>query len=213
MTKIIGISDTHNYHNKIVIPECDILIHAGDMTSMGREHEIRNFFKWFKKQPAKHHVAIMGNHEKVYEQCLPLSKTWITEEFPEVIILDDSEVIVEGLKLWGSNWTPFFNNWAYNAYRGEEIKKHWDRIPDNVDILITHGPAKGILDRSIYDNEQCGCQDLLEAIQRTEPAYHMFGHIHNWGGMSKTIGKTTYMNIAVCDEDYRPLNKIQVIEI
>lgn len=213
---IAAMSDSHNRHDSLIIPECDLLLHAGDATGMGYEHEIRKFAQWFNKQPAKHKIFVLGNHELMFEKKLPESKQWFYDECPNGIILINEEINIEGLSIWGSPWTPWFHNWAFNAVRGEEIRKHWDLIPNNIDVLITHGPAHGILDivwdvSMSYPKERVGCFDLLDAIKRTKPVLHFCGHIHGSHGQHHEEG-TSFYNVSICDELYAPTNPVTVVD-
>lgn len=183
--KIISISDTHSKHREVEIPECDILIHAGDFTyfSKGGENEIFDFLLWFNEQPAKHKVFIAGNHEILWES----KEEYFKNKIPEGIhYLNDSMVEIDGIKIWGSPITPTFYNWGFNKNKGDDILNHWNLIPENIDILVTHGPPKGILDNS--NGEQVGCNDLLDTLHNLpELKLHIFGHIHTSYG--KTIRK------------------------
>lgn len=203
--KIVAISDTHNAHDKVVIPPCDILIHAGDESFRGRKEEIEAFAAWFDKQPAKHLVWIPGNHSLGVEKHWPSSKYWLSDISPRTNILMNSDVTLEGLKIWGSPVTPWFHDWAWNVWRGEAIKKYWDMIPVDTSIVVTHGPPFGILDRVDNESGNVGCQDLMDAMLRIKPKLHIFGHIHEGSGMQYFMD-TMYINASIMDEDYEPVN-------
>ena len=145
ITKITFISDTHNKHNHLtskgmgnILGSGDVLVHAGDCTSMGKSHEITNFLNWFGMTDFKHKIFIAGNHDFGFE-----FHTDIAEEFKEkgIIYLFDSEVVIDGVKFYGSPWQPEFHNWAFNLPRGEKLAEKWSKMPTDTDILITHGPA------------------------------------------------------------------------
>jgi Icc-related predicted phosphoesterase len=129
-----------------------------------------------------------------------------------IIYLENSSVNLMGLNIYGSPYTPTFYKWAFMRDRGEPIRAIWNKIPENLDILITHGPPYGILDRN-RDGVICGCEELLKAVKLKKPRYHVFGHIHNWGQEPLNIGPTTFINASVCNEDYAPLNKIHYADI
>lgn len=219
MTKIVCISDTHNRHDKLIIPECDILIHAGDWTGRGYASEIRPFAQWLNKQydQCSEIVVIPGNHELEFENELPLSLTWFKEECPDAHLLIEQEVIIDGIKIYGSPITPFFCDWAWNRYP-QDITKHWNRIPDDTNILITHGPPYDILDKTTYADgtireDRLGCPQLLKRIKELKDLdLHFFGHIHNDGGRQYNQDGVTFCNAAICDEHYYPSNPITVIE-
>lgn len=211
--KIVAISDTHNGHDKIVIPPCDILIHGGDATFRGRKEEVESFAKWFDKQPAKHKVFIPGNHELGVEAQWPGSKAWYLDHCPSAHLLMNSDVTLDGVKIWGSPVTPWFHDWAWNVARGPAIKKYWDMIPADTSIVVTHGPPYGILDavnrgfgRADWNpQEHVGCQDLMDAMLRIKPKLHIFGHIHEGYG-TQVFQDTIYCNASIMDEHYDPVN-------
>lgn len=230
--KICAISDTHNRHKKLEIPECDLLIHCGDWTSMGHAHEVEAFAVWLNKQPAKHIVLIPGNHELQFEKDFPSSKEWIIEHCPKAHLLVDESVVIEGIKIHGSPATPFFCDWAWNRSSGKtkeyyvhgktfypkEIKSHWDKIPNDTQILITHGPPYDILDKTTYADgrprpEPLGCEDLLNRIKELKDLdLHFFGHIHHPGGQQLHKDGVSFYNASICDEQYYPSNSITIVE-
>lgn len=219
--KICIISDVHCKFDKLVIPKCDILISCGDYSFLGEDREVRWFHEWLDQQDATHIISVQGNHEKGVERNFQLSKRIATEACPIVHFIDEGLIEIEGLKIWCSAITPFFHNWAWNRYRGDEIKKHWDKIPLDIDVLVTHGPPMGILDlveryngqKCEYEFEHVGCQDLRDKIQELKNLkIHCYGHLHyNYGTVK--IDDVTYINAAICDEDYRPSRKPIVIEL
>ncbi len=213
--KIVAISDTHNSHNKVKIPECDILIHAGDESFKGREDEVRPFAKWFDKQPAKPLVWIPGNHSLGVEEHWPASSAWITDHSPRTNILMNSDITVENIKIWGSPVTPWFHDWAWNVWRGIYIQKYWDMIPADTTIVVTHGPPHGILDTvrpNTLREEHVGCENLMQTLLRIKPKLHVFGHIHEGSGI-QTFMDTTYINASIMDEHYDPVNPIREWEL
>ncbi|KGE16217.1 metallophosphatase domain-containing protein [Sphingobacterium deserti] len=201
--KVVAISDTHGCHRLLKLPKGDIIIHAGDISQSGGQAEVLDFLDWFAKLNFKHKIFIAGNHDFLFENAHP---DVILNMIPKgVTYLNDAEVEVEGFKIWGSPITPWFNNWAFNRDRGDDIKKHWDLIPLDTDILITHGPPLGILDETVY-GQRTGCEDLLERIETVKPKYHIFGHIHEDYG-SFTKGEITFINASVLDNWYDLRNK------
>jgi Icc-related predicted phosphoesterase len=211
--KIVMISDTHARHKQVSVPDGDVLIFAGDLMTCGRKFtQITDFAQWFSAQPHKTKIVIAGNHDRLF-QVNPLL---CSREFSEdVIYLQDTEVIVDGLKYYGSPWQPAFFDWAFNAQRGADIKRYWDMIPEDTDVLITHGPPYGILDQMYegYDAfKHLGCEELLFAVARVKPRLHVFGHIHSGYG-DDTNGQTIFVNASICDEEYRPVNEPRVITL
>lgn len=209
--RIVAISDCHGKYNKIKIPECDLLISCGDYSIQGRIHEVRNFHKWLNKQEASHIISCQGNHELMVERNFQVSKMVALEECPAVHFIDEGLIEIEGVKIWCSAITPFFCNWAWNRFRGSNIQEHWDKIPKDIDILVTHGPPYGILDTVYYPDgvtpkEKVGCADLYSKIQYLDKLrYHFFGHIHGAYG-HKEINGIHFYNVSICDEMYFPSN-------
>lgn len=216
--KIVAISDTHTREKKVTVPDGDVLIHAGDMCGHGYFWEFRNFLEWFGAQPHKHKLLIAGNHDR----CLMLEMDLCHAElkkYPNITYLEDTGINIDGVKFWGSPWTPVFLNWYFMRPRGAEIKKRWDMIPDDTDVLITHGPPIGILDtvEPHPDNPgtTAGCEELLKAVRdRVKPVVHIFGHIHGSYGKAKPKDiLTNFYNVATCTEEYEPINPPVVLDI
>lgn len=209
--KICALSDTHTKHQDIKIPECDILIHAGDYSYQGRAQEIVSFLNWFDKQPAKHKIFINGNHEIGPEESPNVFKNLMLN-FPGITYLEEELVTIEGLKIYGYPITPTFYDWAYMRDRGSpNMLKGLSLIPSNIDILVSHGPAYGILDTT-KSNELVGCGDLLHELQRIKPQVMVFGHIHETYGQ-KEIDGIKYFNVSILDEYYKVKNQPTVFEI
>lgn len=207
--KITAISDTHGLHELLDLQGGDILIHAGDVSRSGTKEQIVDFLNWFKVQPFTYKIFIAGNHDFFFERK---SSREIKEIIPpHVIYLNDDYVMVEKLKIWGSPVQPWFHNWAFNRQRGAEIKQHWDLIPNDIDLLITHGPAFGILDKTV-ENSSVGCEDLLKAVKRIKPKVHISGHIHEAYGR-EVYQPTLFLNASVLNVSYRLANAPHQFEI
>lgn len=201
--EITFISDTHwlvrdaqdRLDMEDLLPGGPILVHAGDVSGRGTETEIRHFLDWFSKLPYMHKVLIAGNHDFFFEVAKPEEVAALIAEYPGITYLNDSGATIEGIKFWGSPITPFFHNWAFNRWPNE-IKPHWDMIPEEVDVLITHGPPKGILDYTEYDRDNVGCSLLLEKVKQVKPKVHVFGHIHEARGKQE-IDDTVFINASM----------------
>jgi len=198
------ISDTHGLHRRIRnIPLADVLIHAGDVSKFGEEHQVLDFINWFSNQPHPHKIFIAGNHDFFFERETP---TYIQKYIPKnVIFLNDSGCEIKGVHIYGSPITPEFYDWAFNRKRGTDINRHWKKIPENTNILITHGPPYGKLDANT-NQYKTGCEDLLKAVEKIKPKYHIYGHIHEAYGMLETQN-TTFINASILDEHYRIKNE------
>jgi Icc-related predicted phosphoesterase len=204
--KIVLISDTHNQHEKIKLPEGDMIIHAGDITGMGSYSEVMSFLQWYSRLKFKYKIFIAGNHDFLFE------KMELSYALPEgVTYLQDSLVEIEGLQIYGSPYTPKFFDWAFMKNRGEDIQKVWELIPEKLDILITHGPPLNILDK-VANGANEGCENLLKKVNEVNPRVHVFGHIHEGYGSSEISG-TRFFNASVLNENYRVTNSPLVIEI
>ncbi|MDA3781465.1 MAG: metallophosphatase domain-containing protein [Bacteroidales bacterium] len=211
--KLCIISDTHGKHKQLELPDADMIIHCGDSTSMGKEHEIHKFMKWFSKlEQYKYKIIIAGNHDWLFERNRLLAKTHIPDN---IHYLEDSEVIIEGIKFYGSPVQKIFYNWAFN--RSEAVlANHWKAIPDDVDVLITHSPPYGIGDY-VYngysnDGNQGSPSLYKEIFERIRPKIHAMGHIHEGYGI-KTIDGIKFINASNLDGNYYCVNKPVVVEI
>lgn len=206
--EITFISDTHwLIANKSerqeltdLLPGGPILVHAGDVSGRGSEREIRLFLEWFSELPYTHKILISGNHDFFFEVATKDEVDALIAEYPGITYLNDSGVTIEGIKFWGSPITPYFHNWAFNRFH-HEIQPHWDLIPNGIDVLITHGPPHGILDKVRYDNLTVGCPKLAKKVKEIKPKVHVFGHIHEGRGLHEEDG-TTYINASVVDFRY-----------
>ncbi|MEM6995386.1 MAG: metallophosphatase domain-containing protein [Myxococcota bacterium] len=191
---VVCISDTHTRHARLTVPPCDLLIHAGDLCRKGSDAELDAFVEWFAAQPATDKVFIAGNEDACCERNP--ERVHDVAAAAGVTYLDEEEIVIQGLRIYGSPVTPKFFNMAFNRERGPEIRRHWDAIPEGIDILITHGPPQGILDRIVL-GRHVGCADLLERVHAVRPRLHVFGHIHEARGKATLPGlRTQFVNAA-----------------
>ena len=216
--KITFISDTHNKRKQITstLPGGDLLIHAGDLSSMGYQHEIQQFCKWFDSiDNYNFKTFIAGNHDKSFDvkyHKSPADSLWLNDTLAYVKelgihYLNDTHITIDGVKFWGSPITPNFGEdyWAFNRSRGDEIRSHWNLISDYTDVVITHGPPAHILDWCV-NGKLVGCQDLTYHIQRVKPKFHFFGHIHESYGIMDSPD-TMFANASILNERYELVNK------
>ena len=216
--KIVAISDVHNKYKNLVIPKCDILISCGDYSFKGTPAEVHDFHTWLNEQEAGHIISVQGNHELHVESDFEKAKKIATDACPAVHFIAEGLVEIEGLKIWCSAITPWFYDWAWNRERGHQIRKHWNKIRLDTDILVTHGPPEGILDIVYYADgvtpkNRVGCADLWRKIQKLKKLkHHFFGHIHGSYGHQEHNG-VHYWNVAICDESYMPSNLPVEIEL
>lgn len=205
------ISDLHGTYPALA--GGDLLIIAGDITGRDTSMEYIQFEAWLSRQEYRKIVVIGGNHDGLIQR----GRWRIAPLDAPAQYLEDNWCEFEGLKIYGSPWTPEFCNWHFMKKRGPEIRAIWDMIPEDTDILVTHGPAWGILDSPVQYPERkidrCGCGDLREVVELIKPRLHVFGHIH--GGYGQTVLKhhdsirasTLCVNAAHMNEDYDPVNK------
>ena len=207
--RFVAISDTHGKHQQIKLPEGDVIIHAGDVSMRGEEYEIVNFLNWFEGLDYQHKIFIAGNHDFYFERT---TEEEIQQLIPSSIsYLNDSAVTIGSIKIWGSPISPWFFNWAFNRHRGAAIQRHWDLIPADANIIVTHGPVFKILDKT-STGKFVGCEDLLEKINEVKPSVHICGHIHEAYGMEEREG-TRFFNASILDERYHAVNKPWVFDL
>lgn len=220
--KFVVISDTHGDHRKMTLPPGDMLIHCGDMSSNGTHKELVDFAHWFEEQNYSHKILIAGNHDRGLENS--------PDEFEDLFrsssfeYLEDQAIEIAGIRFWGSPITPRFYDWSFMKESGPAMKQHWTKIPEDVDVLITHGPPFGIMDAvdgSTQDGNSStgksegtvntGCPDLLERVKKITPSYHLFGHIHEGYGQQTEHG-INFVNASSMNSGYCLQNAPVVID-
>jgi len=209
--KITFISDTHGKHAELTdkLPGGDVLIHSGDFMRGGYEEgEAIDFFDWLEHDVTgyKYKIFIAGNHDRLFEnepeQAIKLKDAYA----PSTIYLQDSSFKIEGIKFYGSPWTPAFNNWAFNVERDSDaIEEKWNQIPDDTDVLITHGPPLGILDYTPYGGD-VGCERMISKVLEVQPLIHVFGHVHSSYG-HKYNETTDFINASNLNDNYKLVNE------
>lgn len=236
--RIVCISDTHSLHQNMLnynsLPEGDVLIHAGDCTNKGSQRDVEEFVHWYMNLKGfDTKIFIAGNHDFAFEEHrYPHNKgdyDWFYNLMNEenlsqsdVVYLEDSGFTIEfpefkrPIKFYGSPWQPEFYNWAFNLPRlGEDLKRYWSMIPDDTDVLITHGPPNEV--RDFVNNWRqgsvnVGCELLRYRVDEIKPLLHVFGHIHEGYGAA-LINDTIFVNASTCNERYIPSNKPIIIEL
>lgn len=230
MTRIVCISDTHGIHKKIPpLPEGDILIHAGDFTGWGTYSEIEQFAEWFgNQQEMAHKFVIAGNHDEEAQDTTLMKKLFGNHG---ISYLKDSYNVYWGqskaFKIYGTPYTPEFCGWHFMEYE-HELRERYAKIPDDTNILITHGPPANILDQSgitisyewdpitlsekrIRENNRAGSTALAMRIQQL-PALklNVFGHIHAGRGVLRQDG-VCYVNASCLGENYEPVQDTAIV--
>ena len=173
--KVAVISDTHGQHEKVVVPKVDLLIHCGDISSMGTFAQVNSFLDWLINIDVPNKIFVAGNHDFLLENHNNFLSFFYSQlNTNGIIYLRDQSVKINGVKIHGSPMSPRYGNWAFMANRGNDIKKYWDKIPIDTEILITHSPPAKILDLTT-ENINAGCEDLLNTITGLHNLkYHLF---------------------------------------
>ncbi|WP_411845091.1 metallophosphatase domain-containing protein [Roseibacillus persicicus] len=189
MPQLVLISDTHRNHRQVAIPECDLLIHAGDFCSFEKEDRkvLADVDDWFGSLPAKEILCVGGNHDFLLDSG--------EFSFQIATLLQDQLVKRCGLSVYGSPWIPNLPNFAYHR-PPEELAERWKAIPEGIDILVTHTAPHGILDFPSSHFVHLGCELLKAELQRIQPRLHVFGHIHGSHGQHEENG-THFVNASI----------------
>lgn len=190
------------------IPDADVIIHSGDV-DVRTLSEFMRFATWYSTLNHPYKILVAGNHDFFIEKASDLVKS-ICQEMG-IIYLENTQVIINGIKIYGSPIVPEFYNWAFMKKRGDEIARIWDKIPHGLDILITHGPPMGIMDIG-YGEVHGGCEDLLARVKEIKPKYHLFGHFHKGYGTITQDG-ITFINSAIVNDDYNIVREPHIFEI
>ncbi len=197
--RVVAVSDTHTFEDDLgAIPDGDVFVHAGDMLRAGTLAELRSVASWINALPHRTKIVVAGNHDGCFQE----ERAAACAMLPGVVYLEDEETTIEGLRFHGSPWQPAYNDWAFNLPRGAPLAEKWSLIRDGVDVLITHGPPGGVGDRSSVAGRQ-GCVDLRAAVTRVRPLLHLFGHIHEDGGLT-VDGPTTFANVTTWECERMP---------
>jgi predicted phosphodiesterase len=209
--RLVCISDTHCQLDKIKIPDGDIIIHSGDFTYSGSIQEISKELYIFGKLPHKYKIGISGNHDWLFEKQPYIARQLCVDN--NIIYLEDSSIIIEGIKFYGNPKQKWFFDWAFNLPKdGSKTKEEWDKIPKDTNVLVLHGPAFGVVDK-LLSGHPVGCPVLLEQIQQlNDLILFQVGHIHSAYGIS-SINNALCINASICNEQYKPLNKPLIFDL
>lgn len=199
--RIVAMADTHLAHEGLVVPDGDILVHAGDLLQHGSLDELARATDFLRALPHRTKVIVAGNHEVCLERQ-PAEARALLDGF---VYLEDEATTIDGLVFYGSPWQPKYRIWAFGATRGAELASKWAAIPDRVDVLVTHGPPFGFGDRIVWKEKerQVGCPDLLARVREVSPRLHLFGHIHQDRGLWVS-GSTTFANVTTNEGSLPP---------
>lgn len=196
----------------------DLLIVAGDVGA-NTPHGLARFLKWMESQPYRQRIFIAGNHDNAlaYSRLSINKNKEVRIRKGDFVYLQDSGTEFDGLRIWGTPWTRWFDGVNPNCrafMKGEaRIAKRFERIPEGTDILISHMPPYGVLDAvmpkstSGFRDLHVGSRSLLQRIVQIKPALCVFGHIHEHGGKTVDIESTRLVNASLLDETCAPVNK------
>jgi len=212
-------SDLHGY--KPFLPGGDLLILGGDYTARGGIEEWFLFFRYIDAAPYRKKILVLGNHDN-----LRTPRIWnkVAEEFPHLpeLIFEDELIDYEGIKIYASPWTRWFfginpHCTHFTTHDESFLENRFSAIPDDLHILVTHGPPQGVLD-SNYKWSHCGDYILRDHVWRAKPKFHIFGHIHEQGGRKYEMeyadgSNTIFMNVSIVNEHYKHCNPVTRIEI
>ncbi len=206
--RIVIVGDTHGRHDKLGILEGDILLHCGDLCHgmLASQAQLEAADRWLGQQKFKTILCIAGNHDRPIQRLVNGNKTPILHN---AIYLQDESFVFEGVKFYGTPWIPLLAIWAFYL-DDESLRQKWAQIPDDVDVLMTHTPPRGILDFSNFTQAPAGCQYLADRVAEIKPKVHCFGHIHESYGRIDT-DETIFVNAAVLAK--KELNRPVVIDL
>lgn len=217
--RLAFISDTHCQHRYVAVPSCDVLVHCGDATGSGEIARLHDFNVWCRQVKragiAREVVFVAGNHDVsldvTHPKVTPELRARARETLQDVVYLQDEAATVLGARFYGSPWTPRFFDWGFQLDTAIEAFSRFEPIPDRLDVLVTHGPAFGMLDLC-DDGRRVGCRVLADMVAMACPRVHAFGHIHHsWGRVD--FGGITHVNASTCTEAYKPTNRPIVVDL
>jgi Icc-related predicted phosphoesterase len=192
--KLAIFSDTHFIPVPIELPVCDIAICCGDVMGRGEMSDAKQFADWYRAQPATHKIYVPGNHDWPLQVAERRSRVLLEG----ITVLIEQEAEIAGLKIYGTPFQPWFNGWAFNVMDKEELEAHYAKIPEGLDILVTHCPPYGVMDHN-RRREHCGSGELSGAVYRARPRLHVFGHIHEaYSPVPLDRHEMQYVNAAIC---------------
>lgn len=193
--RLVLLSDTHQLHREVEVPDGDILIHAGDFTMFSKSmNAIVDFNQWLGELPHRFKVFVPGNHE-FFLEADPSRRSLLDN----ATALINEGIEIQGLRIWGSPVTPLYGG-AFGLSSAEDRRRLYAQIPENTDVLISHGPPYGVLDSEVNSGLHSGCRELFDAVMRVRPKLHVFGHVHSAHGIFQT-DQTTFINAALLGVD------------
>lgn len=233
--RILCFSDTHGEHASLdpsSFQPCDLVIFAGDLSMFGNPSEVSSFKNWFHSIKCPNKLLIAGNLDLTFDterldhfkdKIYSYVKTDVKLETVKSTFLQNADfiyaehnsveltVLDHPIKIFASPYTPEFMDFGFQYKGKEQAQSLWDQIPNDIDILVTHGPPHNICDQST-SGFHCGCEVLRNAIERTKPSLSVFGHIHEAYG-NETIDDTLFCNVALVDPSRKIAHKPTYIDL
>jgi len=220
--RFVCTSDTHGYHrDPDLMPDGDVLLHTGDFCPTSKLPDVDKFGAWIAEviqtKKYRHAIVIAGNHDIPFEHEPKVAQKMLLGHDPRIVYLQDQRFDLDGIKIWGSPWQPVFHDWAFNLPRGASLAQKWALIPEDTEVLLTHGPPYGTLDQCPHFRwrhvmERVGCEALRERLDVLRPAFHQFGHVHESAGVHED-DHTLYLNAAFLDGKYLPRHDPHVVDM
>ena len=220
---LVCISDTHMRHKYFddTFPNGDVLVHTGDASNFGSFDELKEFALWFAQQPHKYKIFVPGNHDMLFDEKFydVYYKEWTIGKKESslkikqlmaklgIIVLIDESIVIENIKFYGTPWTIIEHPWqtAFQLPADKMVTK-WEHIEEDTDILLTHSPPYGILDKCLFGGSNTGCKELMRVVkEKIKPAVHVYGHEHGEPGIQQHIyqsGQCTYFGNAASVSEY-----------
>lgn len=199
--RLVLIADTHRFEDDLRdVPSGDVLIHAGDACRRGTLQELAGASAWLGAFPHRHKLFVAGNHDRALQDHPAEARALLLRD--GLSYLEDNGVELEGVRFWGSPWTPAFHDWAFMRERGAPLRERWALIPEGLHVLVTHGPPRGYGDATT-DGRGQGCEDLLRRVHEARPLLHVYGHIHEGRGAWRA-GTTTFVNATTWECELPP---------
>lgn len=214
--RLVCLSDTHSLHDQMsLIPDGDVLIHAGDSLGNGSLPQLDEFVRWMGALPHRHKILIAGNHDFCAEKYPIWSREMV--EKAGITYLHSESVVIDGVHFWGAPYTPYFRGMAFNVPR-DELAAKWAEVPEATNVLITHGPPHTIFDEVPVGEsrtENVGCEALLARLSGLPNLKaHIFGHIHeSYGFARREADGVQFANASICDGRYRPLRTPLIVDV
>ncbi|WAR47104.1 metallophosphoesterase family protein [Methylomonas rapida] len=205
---MVCLSDFHGRKIRFSIPSGNVLVVAGDICNRGNLEEIERFDRFLADLPHEHKLVVAGNHDWPFAK-LPVENA--SSLLRNGIYLQDSSVTIDGVKFWGSPWQRKYFDGAFDLNRQQDLVEKWNKIPKDTDVLITHTPPYGTLDKTRRGNH-AGCRDLAKIVQTINLKAHIFGHIHEHAGKQRVSG-CIFVNASIAKHYHNKAYALTTIDI